>query len=763
MSEVIGTPLARIDALEKVTGRALFGTDLKIRGMLHGKVLRSPLPHARILAIDTSRAEKLPGVKAVVTGKDLAGRYGVVIQDQPCYALEKVRYIGDPVAGVAAIDAQTAEEALQLIRVEYEELPPILDPLQAMEPGAPLIHEELGSYPHPPVFFPQAGTNICNHFKLRKGDVEEGFRQADFVAENTFTTPMVQHCHLEPHVSIVKAEGDRVTIWSSTQHPYTVRREVARMLGIPVNCVRVIVPFVGGGFGGKVMLRLEPLALVLALKVKNSRPVKILLTREEDFYASSPVRHPSIIRVQAGVRRDGTLLAMKTRVIFDTGAYADVGPVVTRSTGMAMSGPYRIPNIRGDAYCVYTNKPVAGAFRGFGVPQLMWAVESQMDILAAGIGMDPVELRLKNALAEGDLSATGQVLHSVGIRECILRAARAIDWGKKSGAYRGKGIGTLYKMTQTPSSSSAFVKLSEDGSVEVLSSTVDMGQGSSTILAQIAAEELGADIRKVRVVSPDTDVTPFDHGTASSRSTFHMGNAVKQAAADAKHQLLEVAADQLEVSPGDLDIKGGFIRVGGSSGPGLPISQIRMGITYGKGKPIIGRGSFSVPEATPLDEETGQGAFPSVFWLYAAQAAEVEVDPATGKVEVLKVASAHDLGRVINPLNCEQQIEGAVVTGMGIALTEELLLREGKPVNTNFRDYRVPTALDAPEMVSIFVEATHKDGPFGAKGVGEPALAPTAPAIGNAVYDAIGVRIKDLPITPEKVLQALQERDGNQP
>lgn len=756
---IIGYNVPRVDAVEKVTGRAVYGPDLKVAGMLYGKVLRSSLPHARILNVDTSKAESLPGVKAVVTGKDFIGRYGLIVQDQPCYCFDKVRYIGDPVAGVAAVDLDTAEEALELIKVDYEELDPVFDPREAMKPGAPLVHEDLGSYWHGPVFFPVAGTNICNHFKLRRGYVDEGFQQSDFIAEDTFTTPMIQHCHLEPHVSMVKLEPSGiVTIWSSTQHPYAVRREVARFLNLPINRVRVIVTCLGGGFGGKVMLKVEPLSLVLAMKVRNFRPVKITLTREEEFYATSVVRHPSLTTIKAGVRKDGTLMSLKTEMVLDTGAYADAGPVVSRSAGMSLTGPYKIPHVWGDVYCVYTNSPIAGAFRGFGVPQLLWAMESIMDMLAEGIGMDPVEFRLKNALEEGDTSATGQIMHSVGIKECIRKAAEEIEWGKKPGKYRGKGMGTLYKMTQTPSSSSAFVKLSEDGSVEVLSSTVDMGQGSNTILAQIVAEELGADIKKVRIISPDTDVTPFDHGTASSRSTFHMGNAVKEAAADARRQLFEVAADQLEVKPEDLEARGGFLLVKGSTGKGTPLSAIRMGITYGKGKPIIGRGTFSVPEATPLDRETGQGAYPSAFWLYGAQAAEVEVDPLTGKVEVLKLAAAHDLGRVINPLNCEQQIEGAAVTGVGIALLEELIMQEGKPVNTNFRDYRIPTAMDAPEVASIFVEAAHKDGPFGAKGVGEPALAPTAPAIGNAIYRAIGVRIKDLPITPEKILKALKEK-----
>jgi CO/xanthine dehydrogenase Mo-binding subunit len=757
---VIGSSTPRVDAVEKVTGKALYGTDLKMPGMLHGKVLRSPRPHARVLNVDTRRAERLPGVRAVAVGKDLPVRYGSALRDQPPFCFDKVRYIGDPVAGVAAVDEETAEEALNLIQVDYQDLPPLFDPVEAMDPASPLIHEDLMNYTHGPTCFPEAGTNICNHFRMRKGNVEEGFRQADYVSENTFTTPMVQHCHLEPHVSMAQMDpSGQITIWSNTQHPYTVRREVARFLNIPINRVRVIVPYVGGGFGGKTTLKVEPMAVALAIKEKKNRPVKILLTREEEFHATSVVRHPSIIRVKMGIRKDGMLTASRVEVVLDTGAYADSGPVVARSAGMSISGPYKIPHLWGDAYCVYTNKPIAGAFRGFGIPQLMWALDSQLDILAEGIGMDPVEVRLKNALEEGDPSVTGQVLHSVGIKECIRKAAAGIGWGTKTGKYRGKGIGTLYKMTQTPSSSTAFVKMSEDGSVEVLASTVDIGQGSKTVLAQIAAEELGADIQKVKVASPDTDVTPYDHGTASSRSTFHMGNAVKQAAADARKQFLKMAAEQLEVHPEDLSARGGVLRMKGSSSKGIPFSEIRMGLTYGKGKPIIGRGTFTVPDATPLDLETGQGEFPSVFWLYGAQAAEVEVDIKTGKVEVLRVVAAHDLGRVINPLNCLQQVEGALVQGIGFSLMEEMIVREGKVLNRNFRDYRVPTSLDEIQDVkTIFVEAPHERGPFGAKGVGEPALAPTAPAIGNAVYNAIGVRIKDLPITPEKILKALKEK-----
>ncbi len=758
--EFIGASVPRVDAIEKVAGKALYATDLKFPGMLYGKVLRSPLPHAKILNVDTRRAERLLGVKVVATGRDLMARYGTCIQDQPYYCFDKARYIGDPVAGLAATDSDIAEEALELIKVDYEELPPVFDPLEAMEPGAPLIHEDLGNYWCGPHYFPVPGTNICNHFKLRKGDIEEEFRQSTFVSEDTFRTQMVQHCHLEPHASMVQVNASgQFTIWTNTQHPYSCRRELARSLGIPMNQVRVIVTCVGGGFGGKVYLKVEPLCVVLAMKEKNHRPVKIVLTRQEEFYATSIVRHPSVIQIKTGIKKDGTLTARKVKLVMDTGAYADAGPPITRNAGFSCNGPYQIPNIWVDSYCVYTNKTIAGAFRGFGIPQIMWAIDSQMDLLAEGIGMDPVEFRLKNALEEGSLSATGQILHSVGIKECIRKVAEAIEWGKRTGKHRGKGIGVMHKMTMTPSSSSAFVKLNEDGTMEVLSSTVDMGQGSNTVLAQVAAEELGVDLKNVKVVSPDTDVTPFDHGTSSSRSTFHLGNVVRQAAGDAKRQLLEAAAEVLEANPEDLEAKNGLVFAKGSPEKNISISSLSMGGSYlGKGKPITGRGAFNVPDATALDPETGQGANPAVFWMYAAQAAEVEVDEETGKVKVLRIASAHDVGKAINPSACEQQIEGALATGIGTTLMEEIKIDRGKTLNPNFVDYKVPTSLDMPEMIPILVEATHERGPYGAKGLGEPALAPTAPAIANAIYDAVRVRIKDLPITPDKVLKALREK-----
>jgi CO/xanthine dehydrogenase Mo-binding subunit len=762
----VGKNVPRVDAKEKVNGTARYTPDLTFPGMLFGKVLRSPLAHGRIVHVDTSRAERLPGVKAVATGKDCIATYGVCIRDQPFYCFDKVRYIGDPVAGVAAVDEDLAEEALELIRVEYEELPAVFDPLEAMTPGAPLVHENVGEYYHTPAYIATPGTNICTHFKLRKGDVEKGFLESDFVSEDTFKTQMIQHCTMEPHAAIVQLDSSgRVMVWSNTQYPLSSARDLSRCIGVPINRIRISVPTVGGGFGAKISLKVEPLCYVLASKLKNSRPVKITQTRREEFYGATVVRHPSIITLKTGLKKDGSLMARKIRLVYDTGAYAECGPAVVRGPGVGAAGPYHIPNMHVDSYCVYTNKPVAGAFRGLGTPQLMWAVDSQMDILANGVGMDPVELRLKNALEVGSVTATGQVLTtSVGIKDCIRKAAEAIGWkDRKKVRGRGMGIGSMHKMTVTPTVASSFVKLNEDGTADVLVLTVDLGQGSKTVFAQIVAEELGIRAEDVRVVDPDTDVGPPDYGTSSSRSTFHMGNAVKAAAADAKKQLLEAAGEVLEANPLDLEAHEGIIRVKGSPERSITVKDVPKGATYlyGKGRPILGRGTFTVPDATPLDPETGQGSNPAVFWMYAAQAAEVEVDEETGKVKILKIASAHDVGKAINPQACEQQIEGALGTGVGAAMMEEMRFDgKGNLINPNFVDYKLATSMDMPEMLPIMVETIHDRGPYGAKGLGEPALSPTAPAIANAIYDAVGVRIKELPITPDKVLKAMKARKG---
>lgn len=760
----IGQSAFRLDAYDKVRGRTVYTVDMKLYGMLHAKVLRSPIPHGRILSINIEKARTLPGVAAIVTGEDYPVPTGVMIGDQHLLARGKVRYVGDSVAAVAAVELETAEEAVSLIQVEYEPLPGLFDPTEAMKPDAPLIHEALDRYDTAPGTSPVARTNICNHFKIRRGDVGKGFEDSDLVLEDTYTSQMVQHAHLEPHASIAQVDlSGRVLIWSNTQSPYFNRGAIASALKLPPSRVRVMVPSIGGGFGAKNYPKAESVCVALAMKTKG-RPVKLVYTREEEFGAA-PVRHPARVRCKTGMKRDGTWLAQETELIYDTGGYADIGPRVSRTAGMAASGPYRIPNIKIDSFCVYTNHPVAGAFRGFGVPQATWALESHLDAVAEKLAMDPVEVRLRNGVEEGSISATGQIFHSVGMKETVREAARKIGWGERSGPRRGKGIACMHKPTVTPSSSSAFLKLNEDGSATVLSSAVEMGQGVSTVLAQIASEELGIPVEKISVLPPDTDVTPYDMASVSSRSTFFAGNAVRRAAADAREQLLEIAAGVLNVSPGEVVLKNGKVFVRDIPEEAIPVQDLPLGEAHyvgvrkkGGGKPILGRGICTVEDATPLDRETGQGKNPSAFWIYAAQAAEVEVDPRTGKVNVLRIVSAHDLGRVINPLMSEGQIQGALMMGIGTTFFEEMELEEGRVKNPNFAEYRIPCSLDAPEMIPVIVEKPHSRGPYGAKGLGEPALAPTAAAIANAIYNAVGVRIKDLPITPEKILQGLKQR-----
>ena len=762
--ESIGRSPVRLDAWEKVTGRTVYVVDLKLRGMLYAKVLRSPLPHARIARVDAEKAKTLVGVAAVITGRDFPSLYGATIQDQHFLAIEKVRFVGDPVAAVAAIDPDTAEEALSLIKLELEPLPALFDPVESMGPEAVLIHKDLSLYALAPGIFPIGGTNICNHFKLRKGDTEKGFKESEMVLEDTYTTQMVQHAHLEPHASIAQVDhSGKITVWSNTQTPHFNRKALATALHLPLNKVRIIGASVGGGFGGKSYLKAEPICVALALKTRG-RPVKLVYTREEEF-GSAPVRHPTRTRCKTGMKKDGTWLAQEMEVIFDTGAYADIGPRVCRNAGFSATGPYKIPNVRIDSYCVYTNKPVGGAFRGFGIPQVTWAVESHIDRAAEKLGIDPVELRLKNAAEEGSLSATGQVLHSVGLKETLRQAAERIGWGRDQKPFRGKGIACMHKSTVTPSSSAAYVRLNEDASATLICSAVEMGQGASTALAQIVSEEISIPVEKISVIFPDTDVSPYDMATVSSRSIFFVGNAVRRAAADAREQLLEIAADILEADVRDMEIRSGKVFVRGVPKKALAISEIPLGEAFyvgtrgrGKGRPVLGRGIFDVRDATALDPETGQGKNPSAFWMYATQAAEVEVDPRSGRVKVLRIASAHDVGKPINPCLIEGQIQGALAMGIGTTLFEQMELEEGNVMNPSFVDYRIPTALDVPQMIPIIVEEPHRQGPYGAKGLGEPALAPTAAAIANAIYAASGVRIKDLPITPEKILEGLEKR-----
>ncbi len=756
--EIVGKSYPRLDARDKVTGNALYLGDLKLKGMLYGKVLRSKHAHARIVKIDTSKAEELPGVKGVVTGADLNFLHGESLCDEYFLARDRVRYKGEAVAAVAAVDEETAQEALDLISIEYEALPPIFDLLEAAKPGAPLLHEKLETYYCAPGITPIPGTNICNHFELRKGDVEAGFAESDHIFEDTFTTPMQQHCTLEPHIAICLIDDNtKMTLWANNDSPYRCRKEIASSLMIPFADVRVVIaPNIGGNFGSKGGLKAEAVAIALAWKIRN-RPIRIMYTREEEFSAAIG-RHPSVIRMKTGVRKDGLILARQVEIYLDTGAYAEKGPTVTRFCGVSAAGPYKIPNVKIDAYCVYTNKMLAGAMRGYGGSQAAWAYESQMDIIASRLGMDPLEIRLKQVYQEGDAHITGQQQHSHGLKECLEKLAERMDWNRPRERDRGKGIACMERAVKTPFGSAAFVYLNEDGSVDVLSSTTEVGQGSDTVLRQIVAEELGVPLDIVRKDTPDTAFTPYDASTTSSRATFHMGNAVKLAAADAKSQILNLAAPLLESRSGDLAIAKSKVYVKHAPENAISIAEV-LNQHYGPSATVLGKGYY-YPE---MPEEAAEYySRYMVFWLLGANGAEVEVNRRTGEVKVLKIWSAFDAGKVINPNTCEGQIQGGASMGLGFALSEELMFQDGDVMNPSFLSYKLPSALDMPEVETIFVEHPHKDGPFGAKGVGETTNVPVPPAIGNAIYDAVGVRIRNLPITPDKILKALRQKDGTQ-
>ena len=766
----IGKPEERVDVVDKVTGEAKYGDDIRLPGMLYGKVKRSQFAHAKILNIDISKAEKLTGVKAVVTGKEFSLNYnnplyGSPLEDQPFLAVDKVRYTGEPVAGVAAISEEIAEEAVQLINVEYEQMLALLNPEDAMKPDAPLIHEELHNYKHSPAFNPIKDSNICHYIELSNGNVEQGFREADFIFEDTFTTQRVHHVPMEPRVAIAQFNSDKsITVWASDQAPYGARNLTASALKMPASKIRVIVPpYIGGGFGGKIRLSGLIYCIALAWKAKH-RPVKVVLTREEEF-TSTTTRHSSIIKLKTGVKKDGTIISRHAKIIYDTGAYADRGPTVLGKGCFAAIGPYKIPHVKVEGYCVYTNKVVAGAFRGYGIPQACWAHESQMDIIANKLGIDPVNIRLKNIVEEGYVSSTEKTEHhAVGIGECLKRVKEDMSQeeegrtARKRNIKRGKGIACGYKISRTPSGASASVKLNSDNGVDILVSSIEMGQGVNTVLSQIVSEELGIPLNNIRVMPADTYITPFFPASTSSRTTFFLGNAVKQAAQSVKEQLFEIAKDILKTDKEDLALEKGIVFVKKDPERKIEISKI-IKQTYPGGISILGQGSFHHYWPGKMPSHVKVEVPPALCWMYGAQGVTIEIDIDTGRIKILRFSAAHDVGKAINPANCEGQIEGGVVQGIGATLFEEMLINErGNILNPSLLDYKIPTVLDIPEISPMLVEKAHREGPYGAKGVGEMTLVPIAPAIANAVYDAVGIRIKGLPITPDKILKALKKK-----
>lgn len=753
--KVVGKAGARLDGEEKVTGRAIYTIDEKIAGMAYGKILRSPYPHAKLLRIDGRKAERLAGVLCVLTRDDIRqyGLYGAAYKDQPIVATDKVRYVGDPVAAVAAVDEAAAEEALGAIEVEYEELPVAATIDEALAPDAPQVHggasmagEMLGYRYRAPKGF--EGTNVCYRFSYSKGDVAEGFKKADHIFEDTFTFSRVHHYSMEPHVAIAHVEGDRITLWASTQDPFALREHMAGLFRLPLNKVRIIVPYLGGGYGGKLAVKIEPIAAALSCKAK--RPVKVTLSVEEGF--KTVTRHPARYRIKTGVSRDGRLIARECEIHLNTGAYADAGPRVTQKAGYRAVGPYRIPHIKTDAYTVYTNTVPAGAFRGFGTLQVTWAYESQMDIIAEKLGIDPLEFRLKNLLKKGEPYTPGDTPVDCDLSEGLLRAAKAIGWKRTNGRpYTGKGLsccmkdgGGTYKI------SSAIVKMVSDGSLVLLTGTVEIGQGALTALSQVAAEELAVALDRIEVARLDTDVTPYDSATNASGSMVIMGLCVQRAARDAKRQLLRAASKVLEEKADRLALRNG--RVYASRGRSATYEEILAQHFGAKGGEIVGRGSYQ-------DKKSARAVLgsPTTFWEVSWGGAEVEVDPETGELRLLRYCSVADVGKAIHPVQCVGQDEGGVMFGIGHTLLEQMIYKDGELLNPNLIDYRVPTFRDLPKQFeTILLENHNGPGPFGAKGMGEGGLLPVAPAIANALYRAAGVRIYDLPLTPEKVWQAIK-------
>ena len=741
----VGQPVPRIDAYDKVTGRAAYVGDLEIPGMVHGLILRSPWPHARVLSIDASEAEGLPGVLGVLTRDHLGGidpYFGSVVRDRPIVAMDKVRYQGEPVAAVAARDLATAQEALELIRIEYEELPLVSDTEEALVPGSPALHE----------------TNLCAEHHYDWGDVEEGFAQSDRVFEDTFTFPMVYHYALEPHTSIGQYTNQGITVWSTAQHPFLVRGDLARMFGFSLHQVRIIVPYLGGGFGSKSYTKMEPLAVALS-KVAG-RPVRLALSVEEAF--KTVRRHAARCTVKTGVKLDGTFVARECLIHLDTGAYADNGPLVANRAGERIAGPYRWPNLKVSSSAVYTNSTPAGSFRSIGAPQAAWASESQVDIIAADLGLDPLEIRLKNMLARGEEVRKGRRPLDGDPAAGLRLAAQAVAWNGKeepgaaendgTGLVTGKGLGCNLSGVGSSPTSTALVRMHVDGTLTVLVGTTELGQGSRSAMAQVVSQELTVPMGDVDVISSDTSMVPYDRSTGSSRSTTLMGLAVQDGAIEVKDQLLELAALHFESPVEELSIEEGqVVRQGESISFGALIQE-EFGGVAGE---LMGRGYV-----TPR-RHGGRLAQSPVFYEVGISAAEVELDQETGAIRIPHYVSVADVGKAINPQQCEGQDEGAAMQGLGHTLFEEMLYEDGQLLNPNLIDYKVPTFAELPDKLeTILIENGDGPGPFGSKGLGEGGIVAAGPAVANAIFRATGVRIKELPLTPERVWRALRRARG---
>ncbi len=765
----VGKSIPRVDALDKVLGKAQFTADLQknFPGLLHIKTLRSPHAHARIVRLDTSAAEKLPGVRAVVTGKDCPEK--VHSRAPRILALEKAIWAGEGVAAVAAQSPEIAEEAIGRIGVEYERLPEVLDAEEARlaNPRA-VVDPQLGQYPGSGLFTPEA-PNITGHFKLRAGDIAKGFAAADLILENRFSTSRICHSQLEPASCIARYEPDGgVTLWTNGQGVYVIKGIIADCFDLPAAKVRVINPYQGGSFGSRLRHYVEPLATLLALKTRGT--VQLTFSRQEMYLAAS-TRLPVVTYIKTGIRKDGTIVAQQMKVVVDNGAsYAAVQDGRLAASGAVPT--YRIPNFFLDSYGVNTNTPWAGAYRGLGSPQVIWAVECQLDMLAEKLGLSPVEIRRRNVLHRGQKNAYGEVIESIGVMKCLEMVADEIKLNEPSsqepGPWRkGKGVAMGGKQNTPRGRSEAEVLVHEDCSIEVLYSADEQGMGSETVMTQIAAEEFQVPPSQIRIKRGDTAVTPYDTFSASSFTTYNTGNALRLACQDAIRQILEAAAKRLEASRDDLTLENGQIRVKGS--PALALGKLfepfsmftsQGGPSLKKGTPVRGRGIFAPSPAVPWDPETGLTPKMWNWYQYNACAVEVAVNIETGQIKILRGAVAADMGYPIHPKMCEGQIEGGFSMAIGASILEEYIYRDGLMINSSYGNYRIPTFREMPyrcQFKTFFAPDPLPDGPWGSKGIGEGTMIAVAPAISNAVYNAVGIRLRDLPMNPERVLNHLQK------
>lgn len=768
----VGLTMSRIEAAEKANGKAVYTDDMTLPGMLHGAILGSPHAHARILGYDTSRALALKGVRAVITGDDFPTRYmGLVVKDETLLAKGKVRYIGEPVAAVAADTVDIARRAAKLIEVRYEELPAVFSVEEAMRPDAPVLHEDFASYSK--IYDASTCThpNELTNTLLTVGDVKTGFAECDVIVDQWYDVAAQYHAYLEPATALAAVDGlGKVTVYSSTQSVFRTQLNLHECLGIPMSKIRCVVPRVGGGFGGKSEPMTQPVAVALAMA--TGRPVRVTLSRAEDMITMRS-RHPARIRVKTGAKSDGTLIAREVEAWFDGGAYADDTPAVMNFALFFSAGPYRFRDMRIEGHGVYTNKLRAGAFRGFGNPQATFASEASIDEVARALGMDPVELRRRNLIEPGDRWLGGQTIQTSGLRECLDKVVsesrwsqRRTPWTDAQGRTHGLGV-ALTSHVCGFLSTGAIIRLAEDGTLTLNTGAVDIGQGSDTALSQICAEAFGVDVAQVNFVPPDTDAAPYNSGTNCSRVTYMVGRAIGEAADGVRLRMVRIAATLLDCAEAEVEIRPGGLLASRGSNRTVTFKDVAGHALWapGSGGPIVGTGSIMHTE--PLDPKhtmaRGMVSFDNVgAFVFGAQVVEAAVDTVTGRVEVTEAWCAHDVGRAVNPGAVVGQIEGGFVQGQGYALTEEMTWHEGRLMNPSFMDYKIPCTLDTtPDIHAYIVEVPDPTHPFGAKGIGEPPLIGATAAIPSAVFAATGLPMRSLPISHERMFDALYPETQN--